>query len=198
MKSIIKKINLLLLLGVIAMTNNHGYAGDFNYTRYESRDPELNISIDYLEGWICKEQRGPENKFVNILFFENRKDKDYKAFISVTVENLSAIAIKPLTIEALADDLITKRAKFKDAKLLSKAKKEILGLEVQDITMSYQALDKLHSLDAKVILVKEGMIIFIRDNKFYTIQYQNRESEFDRFSQAFSHIIETMRFQDGK
>lgn len=198
MKPITNKICLFLLIGVICMLNSYGCTGGFKYAQYSSKEPELNIVIDYIPDWLYREHRGAQSSYVSVLFFENRKDKNFKAKIVITVRDSSKIEIKPVTIEAMTDDLVTKRLKFKDAKLFLRLKTMFLGLETSDILLSYKAMDKLYSTDAKLISVKERIVIFKRGEKFYLLRYENTEQEFDKFSKAFSHIIKTLRFKDNK
>ena len=35
-----------------------------------------------------------------------------------------------------------------------------------------------------------------RKDKFYTLRYQNKAEEFDRFSKAFDHLVNSLKFKD--
>jgi len=197
MKHITNKICLFLLIGVICMLNNYGCTGGFQYAQYFSKDPELNIIIDYIPNWLYREHRDAQNGYASVLFFENREDKNYKAKIAITMKNGLKTEIKLSDIEAITDDLVTKRLKFKDAKLLSRSKTMLLGYEAREVLLSYKAMDKIYSTDAKLIPVKERILIFKKDDKLCLLRYENREEEFDKFNKAFDHIIKTLRFKDN-
>jgi len=193
-----KKLFLFLMIGVICMFNSYGCGRGIKYAEYICKDPELNITMDYIEGWLHREHRGINDNYVSVLFLENRKDKNFKAKISVTAKNISKIEVMPLSVDAVLDDTIGRRLKFKNAKLLSKSKISFLNVEAREILLSYKALDKLYSIDNKLIPVKERIIIFSRGNVYYLLRYENAENEFDKFSGAFSHVIKTIKFKDSK
>lgn len=180
------------------MLNSYGCGRGIKYAEYISKDPELNITMDYIQGWLHREHRGVNDNYASILFLENRKEKNFKAKISVTAKNISKIGVIPLSVDAVLDDTIRRRLKFKNAKLLSKSKISFLKTEAGEILVSYKTLDKLYSIDNKLISVKERIIIFKRGNVFYLLRYENAENEFDKFSGAFSRVIKTIKFKDSK
>jgi hypothetical protein len=198
MRNRAKKICVFILIGVIYMVNIYGCTGSSEYARYSSKDQELNLTADYIRGWLSREHRGPNNSYASVLFYEDKKDKGFKAHISITAKSSSTAEVSPSTLDAYTDDLIAKRLKFKDAKVLSKSKIRLLGTLASSIELSYKALDKLYTVDAKLIPVKERVVILKKADKFYVLLYQNKEEEFKKFSKAFSHIIKTLKLKDGK
>jgi hypothetical protein len=86
--------------------------------------------------------------------------------------------------------------KFQDSRVISKSKTRQFGLESYDIELTYKALDKLSNIDAKLVPVRERMVIFERNSKFYLLRYKNNEQEFAKFNKAFSHMVKTLRFKD--
>jgi len=67
-----------------------------------------------------------------------------------------------------------------------------------NITLSYRTLDKIYAVDAKLIPVKERLVILIKNDKFYLLRYRNTEDGFARFNKAFNHIIKTLKFKDAE
>lgn len=186
-----------LLLGVICMINNYGYAEDFKYEEYSSKNPELNFTLDYILGGLHSEQAGSKNSFSQVVFYElSGRGQASGAAMVVTVEKSQNLEINPLTVDTRAEDILNRRLKFKDAQILSKDKKKILGLPALDIKLSYKTLDKLYSIDAKLIPVTERIIIFKRQDRFYTLRYENKAEEFDKFSLAFDHLVSSLKFKD--
>lgn len=175
------------------MLSNYGCADRFKYAQFSSKDPELNITLDYISSWLYREHRGVSNRYVSVVFFENEKNSNYKARMAVTVSDGLKSEIKLSTIEEMTDDLVAKRLKFKDAKLLLKAKTVLLGLEAREIIFTYKAINKLYDKDAKLISVKERIFIFKRGDKHYLLRYENYLKEFDKYNSAFTHMIKTMR-----
>ena len=193
MKLMPNKIFVYAVIGGLFMIGCNGCASGLGYEKYVSKDPKLNISMDYISGWLYSEHRGTQDSYAQVLFYEpDRKDKDRKAGIAVTVRDMSKVEFDPLSVEAAADDLLKKRLKLKDAKILSKSKIEFLRTVAVDIKLTYKTLDKLYSTDAKFIPVKERIVIFNRGGTFYTVRYENTAEEFERFEKAFSHCIKTL------
>lgn len=193
MKIILNKFFVCLLLGVISMLNLFGCFSNLKYEKYSSKDPELNITMDYISGWLFSEHRGSYGSYAQVIFYEpESKDKTLKAGIVVTANK-----IEPAfpTIKEFSDDLITKRLKFKDAAVLLKSKIELIGTEAINIELSYKTLDKLYGKDAKLVPVKEKIVVFKRNDKFYVVRYENTEEEFTKFYNAFNRIIKTLRFK---
>ena len=196
MKPMLNKILVYLLIGVIYMFNGYGCSAGVEYEIYSSKDSEINITINYISGWSYREDRGSNNSYAQVVFYPPQsKDKGLGAVIAVTVKDISRIGFKPQDIKGMADDLLSKRMKFKDAQVLSSSKIKIQGIEALDIQLSYKTLDKIYALDAKLIPVKERVVILKRENKFYLLRYENRKDEFDKFNKDFSHIIKTLKFK---
>jgi hypothetical protein len=192
-----KTWGIFLLLGVMCMINTYGCAEGFKYERYSGKDPELNFTLDYISGWLHSEQMGSKDSFSQAVFYQpSGKDQTSMAGMVVTVEKSQNLEISAPTIDARAEDILSRRLKFKDSRILSRDKKNILGLPAWDIRLSYKTLDKLYSIDAKLRPVTERIIIFKRKDKFYTLRYQNRAEEFDKLGPAFDHLVNSLKFKD--
>lgn len=162
------------------------------YEEYASKDAELNITMDYISGWRYSEHRGSYNSYAQVQFYGLAK-KDLAPSMVVTVEHSSKVKFEPLTVEGMADDLITKRMKLKDAKVLSMSKMTLLGSQAMDIALTYKTPDKLYATDARFIPFKERVVIFQKQDKFYTLRYMNPAKEFKKFDKAFYHCIKTLK-----
>lgn len=188
---------LIVIAGVFLMMNVCGCSDGFKYSRYSSKDPELNLTIDYISGWHCIEHRGENNVNANVLFFEDKAGDIFKAKVSLNAGDISKSRISPPTIEAIADNISASMLKFEGSKALSRSKIRLLGTKAVDLQFSYKALDRIYSVNPKLIPVKARMIIFERGDKFYTVRYENREKDFENLSKAFNHMIRTLRFKSG-
>jgi len=188
---------IFLLLGVMCMINTYGCADSFKYERYSGQNPELNFSLEYISGWLHSEQTGSKNSFFQVVFYQPAgKDQLSMASMVVTVEKSQNLEINPLTLDAKVEDILNKRLKFKEIQILSKDKKDTLGLPARDIKLSYQTLGEPYSINAKPLPVIERIIILKRKDKFYTLRYENKVEEFDKFSKAFDRLVNSLKFKD--
>jgi len=179
------------------MIHCSGCSDGFKYGKYTSVDRSLGISVDYILGWRPFEQKGSYGSFVQALFIGSDKKKAVKPTIAITMEPETKVNFKPVTIDGAADDLLAKRAQFKDEKVVIKKRTKILGEEAYDITLTYLQLDSMDGMKAKLIPLMERIIILKKGDRFYTIRYANTLEGFDTYSKAFSHIISTIKFQDA-
>jgi len=192
----VKNIYTYIIIGAIAMFNLFGCSSNVKYEKYSSKDTEINIAMDYISGWLYSEHRGSHNSYAQVLFYEKGDEKKvFKAGISVNVRDESRIEIKPATIEAMADDLKSKRMKFKDSMLVSKGNLKVSGENAIVMDFSYKTLDKLYSATAKLIPVKEKIVIFKKGSKFYTIRYENTAEDFKGFEKAFIRMLNSITFK---
>lgn len=189
-----KIILAILLIGVIVMINRYGGFSSLKYEKYSSKDPELNVTMDYVLGWRYSEHRGSYGSYAQVQFVEPA-DKDICASMVLTVIRNSKVTFKPLTIEAMAEDLVAKRMKLKDARVLSRSKRSLLSSQAIDIELSYKTLDKLRSIDAKFVPFKEHIILFKIGDRFYNLRYTSIEEEFKKFERAFYHCAETLKLK---
>lgn len=192
----IKRPLLFSIIGAIIMLNFLGCFGNLKYKAYSSRDPQINLNMDYPATWSFREDRGALNSYAQVVFFEkNKKNKTFMAAIVVTVQQIDKANLALPTLQGMKDDLINKRMHFKDCKVLSESKIKLLESDALDIALSYRTMDKLSGIDAKLIPVKERIIILQKDGRFYTIRYENTAEEFDQFDKAFYRCIKTLKFK---
>ncbi len=180
------------------MISAYGCAGGFKFESYSSKDPGLNLMIDYPSGWIYSEHKGGAGTYSGVVFFEDKKGDVPKALVGLTVKDSSKTGLKSRTLEAFVEDLIAKRSKFKETKLLSKSKMKLSGAEAVILEFTYKTLDKLYSVDAKLILVREKVVVFKISDKFCTIRYENGLEAFSQFNKAFSHMLASLKFKDSQ
>lgn len=190
----IKIIHAYIIIGAIAMFNLFGCSSDMKYEKYSSKDPEINISMDYIPGWLYSEHRGSYNSYAQVLFYEKGdENKAFKAAISVNVRDASKLKEPPAAIEAMADDLKSKRMKFKDFVLVSEAGSKILGENAIAMDFSYKTLDKLYDVAAKLIPVNEKVAIFKKGGKLYIVRYENTAEDFKKFEKSFKHMLTSLK-----
>ncbi|MFH0876668.1 MAG: hypothetical protein V1863_00405 [Candidatus Omnitrophota bacterium] len=180
------------------MSSSCGYSDNIKYEKYSSKDPQIDLTMDYISGWLYSESRGSYESYAQVIFFEqDKKNKAYKAGIVVTVVDGSELKINPPTLEAVADDLLSRRQEFKDEKLVSKTKSKVLGEEGIGLLLSYKVFDVRHPLERRELSLKEKVVIFKKNARFYTVRYTNTDEEFNKFQRAFDHIVQSLRLKSS-
>ena len=192
MKFILKN-NSCLTIGVIIMLNLSGCSG-FEFNKYTSKDKQINLSMDYIKGWQYSETRGSYNSYAQVMFSQQFKkgQKSSRAIMAVTVKDSSKMQPVSPTLDILVGDLLVKRMQFKDAKVLSKTKMNLLNTDAVVIELSYLTLENLLNVSSKLVSVKEKIVIFKRGNNFYFLRYSNASEEFEKYNPAFMHMVESI------
>lgn len=186
---------IVLMTGGVFMTMCYGDSNNIVYEQYSSEDAELNISMDYVAGWKYRESRGPYGSSAQVQFIGKVKGKFAPSFV-VMIELSSKVKFNPLTIQAMADDIIAKKMFFPEAKILSQDEIKVFGFPAIEILLMYSTPEELKSINAKFIPYQERIIVFQKDGKFYTLKYMNPQAEFEVFEEAFLHCIRTLTFKE--
>jgi hypothetical protein len=190
---------IFFVIGVISMVTFYGCSGNLKYEKYSGKDAELNVAMDYISGWMFSESRGAKGSYAQVTFYEpERKDKSIKAGIVFMVQEAAQLKLASMNVETFAGDLLEKRKKLQDMKVLSRSKAKALGQDAVVFVITYKMLDKFYSTDARLTPIREKIVLVKAGNKFYTIRYQNMDKEFSVFNAAFDHIVKTIRFKDPK
>ncbi|MDD4879340.1 MAG: hypothetical protein PHR22_02655 [Candidatus Omnitrophica bacterium] len=190
-------IFVFLLLGVAYMVTCSGCSGAGKYKKYSSKDPELNITMDYIPGWESSETRGAHNSYADV-FFGEPWDKVGAKTRRAAIEVTSVQASRAGEIQAFAEGIIAGKLKLNEGKLLDKAEIKLPAGKAMDLTFSSKGLDKLYSASAKLIPVKERVVILKNGGRVYTVRYENREEAFEKYSKDFSHIVKSIRFKEKR
>jgi len=189
--NLIFKKNISLAIGAFIMLNIFGCSG-VKFNKYISKDSQINLSMDYISGWQYNETRGSLNSYAQVMFFQFKKgQKSSRAIMELTVKDASRMQPAALSLDAAAGDLLEKRMKFKDAKLLSKSTMRLLNTDAIAMELSYLTLENLLNVKSKLISIKEKIIIFQLKNNFYFLRYENSGKEFDKYNSAFMHMVKT-------
>jgi hypothetical protein len=189
---------LCLISGVILMANLFGCSA-VKFEKYSSKDPMINISLDYISGWKFNETRGSFNSYAQVMFYPFAQGKKSpKIIMEVTVRDSSKMESAASTVEAAVQDLLAKRMKFKDAKVLLKSNKKVLDTQAVAIELSYLTLENLLKIDSRMITVKEEIVIFKKDNKFYFLRLTAPQEEFDKYKSAFARMVRTIKIKGNK
>ncbi|MFC1631758.1 hypothetical protein ACFL2I_04300 [Candidatus Omnitrophota bacterium] len=178
-------LSIAIIIGVIVMLNR--LDDGIKYETYSSRNKNLNIVIDYISGWESRERGGEQGL---VIFIEPKQDQaDFSANISV----MAQAQTEPLSIGAEAEKVLNKRLKLKDARVIAQTKRKLLAQQAVDLELAHKGLNQLYSTEAKLIPMKERIIVLQKYGKLFTIRYMNREEEFSKYDKAFYHCLKTLR-----
>lgn len=189
---------IVVAIGVIAMLNFIGCGkGEFEFVKYSSRTPSINITMDYLKGWTWLEHTYKEKNYSAVIFIQLADNKQgvFRGNMEADVFDATKLEVKPQTLEAFTEDIIAKRLKYSESKLLKKSRLKLLGTQAIDIEISFKILEKLHAAGAKRIPVKTRMVIFQKADRIYLLKLMVREEDYDRYNRAFDHIIKSLRIK---
>jgi len=191
------KIILMIALaaGGIFMVNQNGDGSGPGYKEYSSEDVEINIMMDYLPDWRYQEHRGSYGSYAQVQFYGAVTD-GFAPSIIVTVVPSSKGTFEPRTIEAMADEIVTQRAHFKDAEVLARLESTLLGLPAVDMTLAYKQPDQLRSLNFTMVPFKERVVVVQKGERFYTLRYVNPEKSFQEYENDFLHGLATFRVKE--
>ena len=179
------------------MFNPFSFAEKISYEIYSSKNPKIDVTLDYISGWRYAEQKGAIGSFDQVIFYPPKgKEAGPSAAIVLTIEEAAENAANATGLEAFAQDLTQKRLQFTDAEVLAQTKTKVMRQEAREVTLKYKKLKELYSVNQDLVTVKEKLVIFLNGGKFYTLRYENTEKDFDKFSGAFKHIIGTLKIID--
>ena len=150
------------------MINLFGCSG-VKFEKYSSKDPMINVSMDYVAGWKHDETRGSYSSYAQVIFFPEGGRKSSRALIDLTVKDNSKAGITPLTLDAAENGLLAKRMQFKDSRILSKSKIKIMDSDATVIELAYLTLEDMRNAKSKLILVKENKLTLSLDGLQYIL-----------------------------
>jgi hypothetical protein len=190
--SLVFKKSIYLTIGAIIMFNLFGCSG-FKFNKYTSKDSRLNLSMDYIAGWQYRETRGSSDSYAQVTFYQFQKGKKSpRVIMEITVKDGKKMQTVPAELDSVADELLSRRMKFKDAQVLSKSTMNLLNTPAIVIELSYLTLENLLNVDSKLIPVREKIIIFKLGDNFYFLRYDSAKDEFERYNSAFMHMVKTL------
>lgn len=184
---------LVVIAGLVLMTGFYGCGNNPRFKNYSGSNPALGVSLDYVSDWKYREHSGKNNSYSGVVFYENKKTDTFKPLIGLTVRSVSASGSQSPQIESVADDLISKRMKFKDASVLARSNTNIANAPAISIELSYKIFNRLRALNAELVQSKEKVVLFIKGGKLYILRYQNTEQDFARYAPAFDRIAASLK-----
>jgi hypothetical protein len=197
MRKTFNRRGILLLAGAFFMANLCGCSGNISYKNYSSKDPLIGLSMDYIADWRYDEQRGAHDRYAQVMFYKlgEKGKKPSWAVMAVMVEEASKAAFSPQTASGMAKDLLDKRSKMQDMQVLSQKDTALSGGKGRDITLSYNKINRFPGAGAKLIPVRERIVILERGTKLYALRYENSAEDFDSLNPAFERSLKTLKIK---
>jgi len=188
----------ILAIGVFIMFNLFGCSSPGEkFDKYQSKNPDIGISMLYPSGWTYSEDRGAIEKYAIVLFLEPTGKNGHLRRSSISVKVVKKFDMPQNLYEAaaVADDLIEKVSKLKDFKLVGKKDSKLLGAKAVDVVFSYKTLDKPLPLIGNLVPARERDIIILKNGKFYFITLSCQEEAFAGLNKIFSYVAKTIKLQ---
>ena len=185
-----------ILIGVFMALNMFGCGAGPEFGKYSSKDTEIKVTMDYLSGWSFVEERGSVGSYAQVVFSQQvQSKKPVKAIFVLTVKKETKAGLKAATMEAMSDDFLNKRLKLKDAKNLSRQQTQVLGFNSAELVFTYSLPSNPDMLPMKFVPMKERIICFKREDRFFCLRYVNTSDEFEDLEEAFMHCVKSLRFK---
>ncbi len=163
-----------------------------NYIRFTSTNPRFDFSFLYPASWQASET---EEKGYSQVFVRGPRNKANTYSTTLVVNILPA---GEMTLEEKVADYLTKAAKARAFKIVSTVKGFLAGAEAAELLMSYKTSLPIYSVKATDTTIIERRIIVRYANRFYELEYNAVEEDYDASLQAFENAARTFAFRDGE
>ncbi len=186
---------ILLFMGVSAISGISGCAGDgAKYSKYSNSNPQVNLSIDYPEGWryIAYKNQQSGNP---IVAFAPPSDGSgaFSALMSVEVADMKSADGKALSEKEVSDGIINREMMMPEAKLISRTRISVNFAKAEDTRISLNMLEKLHMKGAKMLPSQARIITMRRGDKVYAVKLIAKQEEFGRYSKVLDRMAKTLK-----
>ncbi|HOX09857.1 MAG TPA: hypothetical protein PLA52_04355 [Candidatus Omnitrophota bacterium] len=178
------------------MMSIFGCSQGIKLERYETKDPEIGVSMLYPKGWSHSEDRGSGEKYYKVVFIEPKDTAGRKLFciISVSAVKKSDMPGSIRRLSDAAEDQLAKFGKMKDFRLLAKKETKVAGEKAVDATYYYMLPDMPILVEEKFIGVKERAVILEKGDKFYFIRMFCQEDIYASLNGMFGRVLKSIKF----
>lgn len=187
---------IILFMGVSAISGISGCAGGdgAKYSKYSNSNPQLNLSIDYPEGWRYIAYKNQQSGFPVVVFAPPADGSGaFSVLMSVEAADTKGAGGKELSAKAVTDGIIERELKMPAAKLLSRSKTSVNFAKAEDIRMSLNMLEKLHVKGAKLLPSQARIITMKKGDKVYAVKLIAKQEEFERYSKVLDRMAKTLK-----
>jgi hypothetical protein len=189
---------VLIIMGASVISGISGCAGDgAKYLKYSNSNPQVNLSVEYPEGWKYIAYKNQQSGFPIVMFAPpaetTEKTRAFSVFMSVEVAGMKDAAGKELSAKAVTDGIIERELKMPQAQLVSRTKTSIGFTKAEDIVISLKMLEKLDSRKANLLPSRAHIIAMKKGDKVYAVKLVARQEEYERYGKAFDRMVKTLK-----
>ena len=179
------RIILLIILNVFILSCV--WAGD-DYAKHFTTKFSNNFVVDYPKTWKVSEIKDNVAGLSNVIFTQINHTGILQGYISIS-ESKSGSS----SLEAFAKDILARRVKLKDMKVISNKAVTCAGIKGKDIILSYIGRDRLEG-PANVVTIIQRLIVLEKGDSFFTFKYESPKNSYDSKSGDFDHMLQSVVF----
>ena len=165
------------------------------YTLYTGTRRALKVSLEYPGKWMLQEEQGKMEFYQGVRMLGPRNaDDTYAAYVSVRGFPLRAFGGSYEDLHALVEHY--KIHAPRDSRIVSESPRKVAGAAGRDLTFSF-TIPPLHhkGIKALAIPVKERKVFVEHSPYLYELTYSADSREYDRYAEAFEHLLKTLRLK---
>jgi len=101
------------------------------------------------------------------------------------------VEARPATVSSLdklAQEWVTRRTLIRTFHVLARRETNLAGIEAVQIDGAYDMPVPIHSQDAKMVPIRERVILALSSDKVYEITYRTAQDDFNKFLGVFEDL----------
>lgn len=195
MINITGRIALAAAIGMGTLLGLSGCGGDSaKYLKYSNSNPQVNLSVEYPDGWRYIAYKNQQSGFPVVVFAPPADGSGaFSVLMSVEVADTKGAGGKELSAKAVTDGIIERELKMPEARLLSRTKASVGFTKAEDIRMSLNMLDKMHTKGSKLLPSLARIMTFKKGDKVYAVKLIAKQEEYERYGKAFDRMVKTLK-----
>ena len=144
--------------------------------------PNWPFSFQGPDEW---EVRQPPVKDAAHIFFRGPFLPEAPMAPAITVEARPATVS---SLDKLAQEWVTRRTLIRTFHVLARRETNLAGIEAVQIDGAYDMPVPIHSQDAKMVPIRERVILALSSDKVYEITYRTAQDDFNKFLGVFEDL----------
>jgi hypothetical protein len=184
-------------VGICLLIAGRACAQDGSFAVYTAADQKMNVTLEYPSGWDSSEVRGTFDSYSQAVFHDvHASSGDLSAGIVLTVEEPEKVLSGAGSLAEFMTAIVDLRRKLPGYQELSRSSGRLLDEDAVVFECAYKVPGRLHGKDISLVLVREKILVVMKNRVFYTLRYLNTESEFEKLLPAFDHVAQSARLNN--
>ena len=165
------------------------------YTVYTGSEPGLMVSLEYPEGWTLHEERGKIERYREARIHGPRNQDDtYTSYLVVRGSPVTSFGGRHGSLDELVAHY--KAHLIRDTRIVSEHEAAVADTNATDLTVSYTLPPLLHKGIKPLAVPVKTRTVFVENSPYiYELIYSADAREYDRYAEAFEHVLKTFRFR---